>query len=96
MPLMLRRDEPEEFVVATGETHAVRDWCELAFARLGLDYRAYVVSDPAFWRPAEPIAPVGDASKARTHLGWAPTTPFPRLVELLVEAEQEALASARG
>ena len=87
MPLMLRREEADEFVIATGKTHAVRDWCDLAFTRVGLDYREYVVSDPAFWRPAEPIAPVGDNRKARDLLGWSPTTRFAQLVDLLIEAD---------
>ena len=55
MHLMLQRPEPDDYVVATGQTHSVRDFCEAAFARVGLDYQAYVVSDPAYWRPAEPI-----------------------------------------
>jgi GDPmannose 4,6-dehydratase len=89
MALMLDLDhpEPDEFVVATGETHTVREWCELAFARVGLDYRQFIVGDPALWRPAEPVPLVGDSSKARRLLGWAPSLSFPELVHLMVDAD---------
>ena len=87
MRLMLLADEPGDYVIATGETHAVRDWCELAFRQVGLDYREYVVSDPQFWRPAEPIPPVGDPTRARERLGWQPTVGFDGLVELMVAAD---------
>ena len=89
MQLMLQRPEPGDYVIATGQTHAVRDWCEAAFARVGLDYQAYVVSDPAYWRPAEPIPLVGDFSKAQNTLGWAPSVSFDELVNLLVAADLE-------
>ena len=89
MRLMLRRPEPGDYVVATGETHSVRDFCEAAFARVGLDYQAYVVSDPAYWRPAEPIPLVGDFSRAQNTLGWAPSVSFDELVNLLVAADLE-------
>ena len=87
MRLVLAHPIPEEFVIATGETHTVREWCQLAFARIGLDYREHVVSDPALWRPAEPVPLVGDSSKARDVLGWAPTVSFEQLVERMVDAE---------
>jgi GDPmannose 4,6-dehydratase len=87
MRLMLQRPEPGDYVVATGETHSVRDFCEAAFARVGLDYQAYVVSDPAYWRPAEPIPLVGDISRAQNTLGWAPSVSFDDLVNLLVAAD---------
>jgi GDPmannose 4,6-dehydratase len=89
MRLMLRRPEPDDYVVATGETHSVRDFCEAAFARVGLDYQPYVVSDPAYWRPAEPIPLVGDFSRAQNTLGWAPSVSFDELVNLLVAADLE-------
>jgi GDPmannose 4,6-dehydratase len=89
MHLMLQRPEPDDYVVATGETHSVRDFCEAAFARVGLDYQAYVVSDPAYWRPAEPIPLVGDFSRAQNTLGWAPSVSFDELVNLLVAADLE-------
>jgi GDPmannose 4,6-dehydratase len=89
MHLMLQQPEPGDYVVATGQTHAVRDFCEAAFARVGLDYQPYVVSDPAYWRPAEPIPLVGDFSKAQKTLGWAPSISFDELVNLLVGADLE-------
>jgi GDPmannose 4,6-dehydratase len=89
MRLMLQQPEPGDYVVATGETHSVRDFCETAFARVGLDYQAYVVSDPAYWRPAEPIPLVGDFSRAQNTLGWAPSVSFDELVNLLVAADLE-------
>ncbi len=90
MHLMLQRPEPGDYVVATGQTHSVRDFCEAAFARVGLDYQAYVVSDPAYWRPSEPIPLVGDSSRAQNGLGWAPSVSFDELVNLLVAADLEA------
>ena len=90
MHLMLQQPEPGDYVIATGETHSVRDFCEVAFARVGLDYQAYVVSDPAYWRPAEPIPLVGDFSRAQNTLGWAPSVSFDELVNLLVAADLEA------
>jgi GDPmannose 4,6-dehydratase len=89
MRLMLQQPEPSDYVVATGETHSVRDFCEAAFARVGLDYQAYVVSDPTYWRPAEPIPLVGDFSRAQNTLGWAPSVSFDELVNLLVAADLE-------
>jgi GDPmannose 4,6-dehydratase len=87
MRLMLQQPEPGDYVVATGETHAVRDWCELAFSLVGLDYRTYVVSDQQFWRPAEAIPLMGNGNKARAALHWVPTTSFQELVTTMVEAE---------
>src|SRR5215212_2747781 len=89
MHLMLQRPEPDDYVVATGQTHSVRDFCDAAFARVGLDYQAYVVSDPTYWRPAEPIPLVGDFSRAQDMLGWAPSVSFDELVNLLVAADLE-------
>jgi GDPmannose 4,6-dehydratase len=89
MRLMLQQPEPGDYVVATGETHSVRDFCETAFARVGLDYQAYVVSDPTYWRPAELIPLVGDFSRAQNTLGWAPSVSFDELVNLLVAADLE-------
>ena len=90
MPLALRAPESDDYVIATGEVHTVRDWCELAFARVSLDYRAHVVSDPAFWRPEGAVPIVGDASRARDRLGWRPEVDFAALVEMLVTADQTA------
>lgn len=91
MWLMLQADEPGDYVIATGETHTVREFCEIAFARVGLDYEAYVVVDPAFFRPAEVELLLGDASKARRELGWEPTVSFRGLVEMMVDADLERL-----
>jgi GDPmannose 4,6-dehydratase len=92
MHLMLQHDEPDDFVVATGESHTVREFCELAFAEVGLDYRDFVVTDERFYRPAEVEALVGDASKARAVLGWEPTYAFAEIVREMVRHDVEALA----
>jgi GDPmannose 4,6-dehydratase len=91
MWLMLQQDEPNDYVIATGKTHSVRELCELAFGHLGLDYRDYVVSDPKFYRPAEVDQLVGDASKARKILGWEPKVSFEELIQMMVYADMEAL-----
>ena len=93
MWLMLQQKEPEDFVVATGEEHSVREFVELAFAHAGLDPDDHVRSDPRFMRPAEVVHLVGDASKAREKLGWRPRTTFRELVELMVDADIERLAA---
>lgn len=87
MWLMLQQDQPEDYVIATGETHSVREFCELAFGYVGLDYRDYVVIDQRFMRPAEVDLLIGDATKARQKLGWKPRTSFPELVQMMVEAD---------
>src|SRR5690606_35530444 len=87
MWLMLQQDSPDDYVVATGETHSVREFCELAFDRVGLDWEKYVVVDERFFRPAEVDMLVGDASKARRVLGWEPKTSFEELVNLMVDAD---------
>jgi GDPmannose 4,6-dehydratase len=87
MWLMLQQDTPDDFVVATGETHSVREFCELAFGHVGLDYRDYVVVDERFMRPAEVDLLVGDASKAHKTLGWQPEVSFGGLVERMVDAD---------
>jgi GDPmannose 4,6-dehydratase len=107
MWLMLQTDEPDDYVIATGETHSVREFCEHAFARVGLplrwrgsgleeqglgpDGRSLVRVDPRYFRPAEVELLLGDASKARTRLGWEPATRFAALVEMMVEADLKAL-----
>lgn len=85
MYLMLQQDQPDDFVVATGETHSVREFCELAFAHAGLDYRDYLVVRDEFFRPSEVHLLMGDATKARTVLGWKPTVGFRELVEMMVD-----------
>jgi GDPmannose 4,6-dehydratase len=93
---MLKQDEPDDYVVATGEPHSVRDFYETAFAHAGLDPKRYVKTDPEFMRPAEVDHLVGDASKARRELGWEPKTSFRELVEMMVEADLERLESVSG
>ncbi len=96
MWLMLQQDEPDDYVIAMGHEHSVRDFCEIAFSRLGLDYREYVVEDPAFWRPAEVNRLLGDSSKARERLGWVPKVTFEALVEMMVDADMERLSGSQG
>jgi GDPmannose 4,6-dehydratase len=93
MWLMLQQDEPEDFIIAMGHEHSVRQFCEIAFGRLGLDYREYVVEDPAFHRPAEVVSLLGDSSKAREKLGWEPRVTFEELVAMMVDADIERLRS---
>ena len=91
MHLMMQQDQPDDYVIATGVTHSVREFCEIAFAHLGLDYRDHVVSDDArFLRPAEVDKLIGDPSKARRVLGWEPKVSFPELVTMMVESDLEA------
>jgi len=92
MWLMLQHDEPDDYVIATGHEHSVREFCEVAFARAGLDYRDYVVEDPEFWRPAEVHRLLGDSTKARDKLGWEPKVTFEELVTMMVDADMARLA----
>jgi len=87
MWLMLQQDKPDDFVIATGETHSVREFVEEAFSHLGLDWKSYVKIDPHYFRPAEVDLLVGDASKARKVLGWTPRIKFKELVRLMVDAD---------
>jgi GDPmannose 4,6-dehydratase len=87
MHLMLQQDEPRDYVIATGETHSVREFCELAFAELDLDYRDYVKIDEQFQRPAEVDLLVGDSSKARAELGWQPAYNFQDLIKEMVQSD---------
>ncbi|MHB8468021.1 MAG: GDP-mannose 4,6-dehydratase [Acidimicrobiales bacterium] len=89
MYLMLQQDSADDFVVATGETHAVREFCELAFGHVDLDYRDHVVIDERFIRPAEVDLLVGDPSKAKAVLGWEPKTSFADLVARMVSADMD-------
>ena len=93
---MLQQDTPDDYVVCTGETHSVREFCELAFSRVGLDYQDHVVVDERFFRPAEVDLLVGDATKACDQLGWTPRTSFAQLVEMMVESDLEALKREHG
>jgi len=92
---MLQQDTPTDYVIGTGETYAVRDFCKAAFDVVGLDYQAYVVQDQRFFRPAEVDLLVSDPTRARTELGWTPTVAFAGLVQMMVEADLERYARAR-
>jgi GDPmannose 4,6-dehydratase len=94
MRMMLQRDEPEDWVIATGETHSVRDFCEKAFGLVGLDYRDHVVTDDALVRPAEVDQLVGNASRARSLLGWQPQVTFAELVTMMVAADMARVEEA--
>ena len=90
---MLQQDEAEDFVIATGETHTVRELCEAAFGHLGLDYQQYVEIDPRYYRPAEVDLLIGDPSKAKQKLGWQPQVTFKELVRIMTEADLADLQS---
>lgn len=89
MWLMLQQDKPDDYVIATGEMHSVEEFCQMAFEIAGLDYREFVVIDSAYRRPAEVDALQGNSTKARQVLGWRASTPFKRLVAMMVEADLE-------
>jgi GDPmannose 4,6-dehydratase len=91
MWLMLQQDEPDDYVIATGETHSVQEFVEEAFGYVDLDWRNYVVQDARFYRPAEVDLLVGDASKAGRKLGWEPTVDFRQLVRLMIDADLRRL-----
>lgn len=91
MWMMLQQDQPDDYVVATGETHTVRELCQVAFERAGLDWRDHVVVDQRFFRPAEVDLLIGDASKAQERLGWKPEVNFVTLVQMMVDADMAAL-----
>lgn len=101
MWLMLQQDEPDDFVIATGETYSVRDFLEASFKAVGLPWQQYVESDPRYLRPSEVDLLLGDASKARTKLGWEPQTSFDELVSIMIDADwaiarnERALAQAK-
>ena len=86
---MLQQPTPDDYVIGTGETHSVRELCEVAFARVNLDWKKYVVQDERFMRPAEVDVLVADPGKARAQLGWAPRVHFRQLVEMMVDADVE-------
>jgi GDPmannose 4,6-dehydratase len=96
MYLMLQQPEPDDYVVATGTAHSVAEFCERAFAEVNLDYRKYVVTDERFRRPAEVDQLIGDASKARKVLGWAPRYTFDELVREMVQSDLEAESRTMG
>jgi GDPmannose 4,6-dehydratase len=86
---MLQADEPDDYVLATGETHSVRELLDEAFGYAGLDWNDYVEEDERYFRPAEVDMLLGDASKARQKLGWEPTVRFPELVRMMVDHDRE-------
>ena len=96
MQLMLQHAEPDDYVIASGETHTVREFCEKSFGILDLDYQDFVVSDERFYRPAEVDELVGDASKARRVLGWQPSYSFQELIEEMVQHDLEAAERAQA
>jgi GDPmannose 4,6-dehydratase len=91
MWLMLQQDEADDYVIATNETHSVREFLEIAFNHVGKDYQDYVETSSAYYRPAEVDLLIGDCSKAKTKLGWQPATTFEGLVKLMVDSDLEAL-----
>ncbi len=91
MWLMLQQEHPDDYVIATGETHSIRELCEIAFQHMGLDYREFVISDPRFLRPAEVDFLCGDATKARNVLGWKPKVSFKDLICMMVDADLKLL-----
>ncbi len=92
MWLMLQQDSPDDYVVSTGETHPVREFCELAFGHLDLDWEQYVKVDERFYRPAEVDLLIGTPEKAKAQLGWEPKTSFPELVTMMVDADMALLS----
>ena len=96
MWLMLQQDTPTDFVIGSGATHSVREFCEIAFGCVDLDYREYVVQDPKFYRPAEVDLLISDPAKARTVLGWEPSMNFRGLVEMMVQEDLRQLRRANS
>lgn len=92
--LMLQQDQPEDYVIATGETHSVQDFCRLAFEHVGLNYEDYVTVKPEFYRPAEVHLLQGDATRARTELNWEPTVSFEELVRMMVEHDLSLIGAS--
>lgn len=92
MHLMLQQDKPSDYVVATGQTHSVRQFLEVAFGHVGLKYEDYVTQDPRYMRPAEVDQLIGDSSKARRELGWEPTVDFEQLVTMMVDSDLALLS----
>jgi GDPmannose 4,6-dehydratase len=92
MWMMLQQDAPDDYVIGTGETHSVGEFCEIAFGHVGLDYKDYVVQDPKFYRPAEVDLLVSDPTKAREALGWEPEVGFKELITMMLDADLEVLS----
>ncbi|MGD2177439.1 MAG: GDP-mannose 4,6-dehydratase [Anaerolineae bacterium] len=96
MWMMLQQPEPDDYVIATEETHSIGEMCEAAFGYKDLDWRDYVVQDPRFMRPAEVDILIGDASKARRQLGWGPSVSFEEMVHIMVDSDVELLKQENG
>ena len=94
MWMMLQQKEPEDYVISTNETHSVQEFVEIAFDHVKLDWKKYVKLDPKFLRPAEVDLLIGDATKAKTKLGWTPEVSFRGLVTMMVDADLERLRPA--
>ena len=92
---MLQQDEPDDYVIASGKEHSVRNCVEVAFEYLGLDWEKYVGKDPEFFRPVEPNKLVGDASKAFKKLKWEPTVPFDDLIKLMVDEDLKKIENCK-
>jgi GDPmannose 4,6-dehydratase len=92
---MLQQDKPDTYVVGMGETHSVREFCEIAFSRVDLDYNDYVIQDERFYRPAEVDLLISDPSKARVVLGWEPSVTFKELVTMMVDADIERITQKK-
>jgi GDPmannose 4,6-dehydratase len=95
MWLMLQQEDPDDYVIGMGETHSVREFCQTAFAHVGLDYEQHVIVDPCFVRPAEVDVLLGDCSKAKRVLGWEPKVSFRELVEMMVDSDMSRLSGRR-
>ncbi|PIP08150.1 MAG: GDP-mannose 4,6-dehydratase [Syntrophobacterales bacterium CG_4_9_14_3_um_filter_49_8] len=89
MWLMLQQEKADDYIIATGESHSVREFVEMVFERLGLDYKEYVVVDPRYFRPTEVDCLLGDATRARNRLGWTPKVYFEQLIDMMIEADME-------
>jgi GDPmannose 4,6-dehydratase len=95
MWLMLQQETPDDYVIATGETHSVREFCEIVFSLAGLDYKKYVETSPKYYRPTEVDILIGDSSKAQQKLGWKPKTSMHELAKIMYEADLKLLSSRR-
>jgi GDPmannose 4,6-dehydratase len=95
MWLMLQQDRPDDYVIATGETHSVQELVEIAFERVELDWREFVVQDPRFMRPAEVDLLIGDPAKAKAELGWEPEVGFRDLVHMMVDADLDRVRTSQ-
>jgi GDPmannose 4,6-dehydratase len=96
MWMMLQQSEPDDYVIASEETHSIREMCEAAFGYQDLDWQEYVVQDPRFMRPAEVDILIGDASKAHRQLGWEPTVSFDEMVRVMVDSDIHLLKQENG